>query len=243
MDNTKAYTSMFFSVTSCFWLRSSVNYQYIHNTTITNTFKNMYYKGGFIRFYRGYLPAIIQAPVIRTFDLYINNLIKIDNNLFAKSFITSIFSGGFRCLILPIDVVKTHYQINGNLLSLKESFKKTGLPVLYKGVIPLYLSNFFGVFPWFLTYNILDNKFSKYENNIVKNGIIGLCCSTSSDICVNSLKVLKVQKQINSQKEYMDIIKDMVYKENIITLFKRGLLLRIIGNGIQNTIFMIMYKS
>lgn len=48
-------------VLSLMWLRTTVNYQYRHGSSMTTAFKTLYADGGVVRFYRGLAPALIQV--------------------------------------------------------------------------------------------------------------------------------------------------------------------------------------
>lgn len=48
-------------VLSLMWLRTTVNYQYRHGSSMTTAFKTLYKDGGVVRFYRGLAPALIQV--------------------------------------------------------------------------------------------------------------------------------------------------------------------------------------
>ena len=53
----------------------------------------------------------------------------------------------------------------------------------------------------FFTYNYLQEVFPKQDTTIKKlgrNAIIGFCSSVVSDTCSNSIRVVKVYKQVNS---------------------------------------------
>ena len=55
-----------------------------------------------------------------------------------------------------------------------------------------------GYFPWFLTFNYLNAKLRKptaMARMLVRNAGIGLAASISSDVCSNSIRVLKTTKQ------------------------------------------------
>ena len=53
--------AMGIQVLSLMWLRTTVNYQYRHGSSMTTAFKTLYKDGGVVRFYRGLLPALIQV--------------------------------------------------------------------------------------------------------------------------------------------------------------------------------------
>jgi len=249
-DFNKSYNAMLIQISLLYPIRTVINHQYTNGDTFLSSVKNLYKKEGIKRFYRGYIPGLVQGPLIKSGDLIINSHIINNlntNDIMIKTFFSSIIGSGFRCFFIPIDTVKTSLQINGNLKPLKEKINKRGVLSLYNGISSLYVGNFISHYPWFLTYNILDDKLPVYDDNknILRNGFLGFCCSASSDSCVNFFKILKVNKQThkNIHITYKDIITEIYHKEGFKGLFLRGLMTKIIGNGLQNMLFMILWKS
>lgn len=245
----KSYNAMFVQVSLLYPIRTVINYQYTNGYSFSSSLKFLYKQEGIKRFYRGFIPGLIQGPLIKSGDLYINSYIK--NNLHIddiviKTFFSSIIGSGYRCFFIPIDTVKTSLQIHNNFNPLKEKINKRGVLSLYNGVLPLYVGNFLSHYPWFLTYNLLDDKLPVYDGNkkIIRNGFLGFCCSATSDICVNFFKILKVNKQThkNVNIDYPEIIKEIYLKEGLKGVLFRGLFTKIIGNGLQNMLFMILWK-
>ena len=52
-------------VLSLMWLRTTVNYQYRHGSSMTTAFKTLYRDGGIVRFYRGLAPALFQVSTLK----------------------------------------------------------------------------------------------------------------------------------------------------------------------------------
>ena len=76
----------FAQVGGLMWLRTTINYQYKHGGTFSNTFKLLYKQGGIPRFYRGVFVAIIQAPLSRFGDTAMNTgVLHYLNNNFLKN--------------------------------------------------------------------------------------------------------------------------------------------------------------
>ena len=66
--------------------------------------------------------------------------------------------------------------------------------------------------------------------------------SATSDIVSNSVRVLKISKQTNENNHsYTRIIKDIVKKDNITGLFFRGLQTKLLLNGIQGFVFVVVF--
>ena len=66
--------------------------------------------------------------------------------------------------------------------------------------------------------------------------------SSISDICSNSLRVIKTNRQTaHNNLSYGQLIKNIVNNDSIFSLFTRGLKTKIITNGIQGMMFTIMF--
>ena len=59
-------------VVSLMWLRTTMNYQYRFGTNTTTALKTLYKDGGILRFYRGFIPALVQGPLARFGDTAAN---------------------------------------------------------------------------------------------------------------------------------------------------------------------------
>ena len=111
-----------------------------------------------------------------------------------------------------------------------------------------YSATVIGHFPWFYTYNILQEKvpYKNSENNFftfLRSGTIGFCSSASSDIISNSVRVMKIGKQTGENKTYYKVAKEIIEKENVIGLFTRGLKTKLLINGIQGFIFVVIFDK
>ena len=126
-------SAMFLQVSSLMWLRTTVNYQYRYGTTTQDALKKLYKEGGVFRFYRGYLPALIQGPLSRFGDTasnigVIHYLDSHDDTKhmpeWIKTIAASTMSGLWRINLMPIDTLKTTMQVEG----------KNGLSLLVKKI-------------------------------------------------------------------------------------------------------------
>ena len=245
--------AMTVQVTSLMWLRTTMNYQYRYGTTTTQALKKLYSDGKILRFYKGYTPALMIGPLSRFGDTMtntyaLNSLEKSNLPTSVKTMFGSGLAASWRALLMPIDALKTTMQVEGkgglNLLSNK--IKKTGPKVLFHGTGASMSATFVGHYPWFLTYNILDEKMPKYNDGLKKflrNGIIGFNAAVISDCCSNSLRVIKTTKQThNTSLSYKDTVKLILKDDGIKGLFGRGLKTRILTNGIQGVIFTVTWK-
>lgn len=259
-------SAMICQVTSLMWMRTIMNYQYRHGTTLSNTAKILYKDGGIRRFYRGIGPALLQGPLSRFGDTAANTGILTALNssnttkdlpISIKTFLASTTAALWRINLMPIDNIKTSLQVNGKqgIQSLKTKIKTGGFKTMYHGSLAAFGATFIGHYPWFFTYNYLNNKLPKHDTlenkfisspliyNLLRNGTIGFCSSFMSDISSNSIRVLKTYKQSSTEIiTYNQAIKQIIKQDGILGLFGRGLKTRIIANGIQGMLFTILWK-
>ena len=244
-------------VTTLMWLRTTMNYQYRYGGTTTSAIKNLYKDGGILRFYRGFGAAILQAPLSRFGDTaanvgiisYLNaNEQTKDMHISLKTLVASGGAATWRIFLMPIDTIKTIMQVEGKsgINILKNKVKLNGIPTLYHGALGACSATFVGHFPWFFTYNYLNEKLPTYDSigtNLVRNGFIGFSSSVVSDCCSNSIRVIKTTRQTyNIPLSYTDTIKHVIKEDGISGLMGRGLKTRIIANGTQGLLFSIMFK-
>lgn len=262
--------AMIIQITSLMWLRTTMNHQYRYGGKTFYTIKKLYKEGGFFRFYRGYSFALMIAPMSRFGDIasntYITNYFKENNkniSLPIQTFIGSSMATSWRLFLMPIDTLKTTLQVEGNngFKLLKNKINKNGYKVLYNGSMASLSATFMGHYPWFLTYNLMNNFLPKFNNeksllhngnnriyidlynNFIRNAIIGFSSSVISDTCSNSLRVIKTSKQThNNNLGYIEIIKEIINKDGLIGILGRGLKTRILTNGLQGVIFTISWK-
>ena len=253
-------TAMGVQVCSLMWLRTTVNYQYRNGTKFQETLKILYNQGGIRRFYRGVGPALLQAPLSRFGDTamntgvmyYLNHNEKTkDLPLSLKTFCGSLGAGLWRINLMPIDTCKTVLQVEGNkgISVLKNKIKTNGIRALYHGSMGAFGATLIGHFPWFYTYNFLSENIPKPEEGetlkkLSRYALIGFSSSLVSDSISNSARVVKTTRQTNTvSKSYIEIVKEIVKKDGIIGLMNRGLKTKIISNGVQGLLFMVIWKS
>lgn len=244
--------AMITQVSSLMWLRTIMNYQYVNGTTFNTSFKNLYKKGGFLRLYRGYPIAIINAPIFRFGDTAANiGVLEVTKNynlpLSITTGIASICAASWRATLMPIDTIKINYQVNGSLNILKNKIKNNGYKVLYNGTGAAFFSTLIGHYPWFVTYNYLnyyfpENKDDSSMNKLTKRASIGLASSIVSDTTSNFIRVIKAIKQTTSHNmTYKETINQLTAKEGYSWIF-RGLKTKIVTNGINGIMFSITWK-
>lgn len=220
-------------------------------------FRTLYKDGGIPRFYRGLIPALLQGPLSRFGDTAANTGMMTALDAFefteklpvaAKTVAASVAAALFRILLMPIDTVKTTMQVEGKdgMKKLMAKFKVAGPSTFFQGAIAASAATFVGHYPWFFVYNYLNSVLPRYEDTAAKLGrsaIMGFCASAVSDTCSNSIRVIKVYKQANTEKiTYSEALKRVIKEDGIVGLFGRGLQTKIIANGMQGLMFSVLWK-
>lgn len=262
-------------VLSLMWLRTSMNYQYRYGGNLVSSLKELWKEGGIPRLYQGLPFALIQGPLTRFGDTAANIgiLALLDSTpetqalpLPVKTGLGSIAAGLWRIVLMPIDASKTAMQVEGatglkNLLGLVAEEKSLG--PLYLGSLAQASATAAGHFPWFLTYNFVDNAIPAVSSSedlllsLARSAFLGFSASCVSDICSNSLRVIKTTKQtarLGKQRDgvsssvpakdisYGDIVKMIIEEDGVAGLFGRGLQTRLLTNSIQGAVFSVLWK-
>merc|ERR1711924_29302 len=109
----------------------------------------------------------------------------------------------------PIDTLKTTLQTDGanGMNLLKEKLQTGGFRTFYNGGLGAVMANIVGYYPWFATYNTLEEYLPKKDSQgndftgvqkLGRRALMGFGASAVSDVCSNSIRVLKVYKQTNA---------------------------------------------
>jgi len=244
-------------VLALMWMRTTINYQYRYGTSTFAAFRALYADGGIPRFYRGLAPALLQGPLSRFGDTAANTgAIELLNGfeatrtlpIFVKTFAASFMSGMFRVTLMPVDTVKTVMQVEGKdgLSKLMTKFNAKGPSVFFHGAMAAWAANTVGHYPWFATYNYLSEVLPRGETTVEKLGrsaLIGFCSSAISDTCSNSIRVVKVYKQANTESiSYPEAVRRVIKEDGLAGLFGRGLSTKIVSNGLQGVMFSVLWK-
>lgn len=253
--------AMGINVTTLMWLRTTMNYQYRYGTSTTQAIRALYAEGGVLRFYKGYLPALIQGPMSRFGDTAANTgvLALMDGMdstrtlpTSVKSLFASAAAASWRVFLMPVDTLKTTMQVEGSkgLPLLAAKVKAGGPGVLYHGALAAMGATFVGHYPWFFTFNQLQAVIPKPDpeagalTKLARNAVIGFCSSVVSDTCSNSIRVIKVYRQTNSEKvSYVTAVKNVIKEDGMVGLFGRGLKTKIVANGMQGLMFSVLWKA
>jgi len=253
-------------VLTLMWLRTAMNYQYRYGGTLSSSLKDLFEEGGVSRLYQGLPFALVQGPLTRFGDTAANVgvLAVLDTYdqtahlpLFVKTACASITAGSWRILCMPIDTSKTILQVQGTegLQQLTDSIVETkSIQPLYRGALASAAATAVGHFPWFLTYNYINEVLPTIAGDddlllsLSRSAIIGLCASCISDCTSNSLRVLKITKQTSTFGEGEE---EMTYKQALDSILEtdgwkgllgRGLKTRLLTNAIQGSVFSILWK-
>ncbi len=254
-------------VLSLMWLRTSMNYQYRYGGTLNSSLETLYKEGGIPRLYQGLPFALIQGPLTRFGDTAANVgiLALLDSvswtegmPLPLKTLCGSLAAGGWRIFLMPIDTSKTIMQVEGQegLANLIERVKENGPGPLYRGALASAAATAVGHFPWFLTYNYLNEVLPLIEGNgekdsmmifmtLGRSALLGLAASCVSDCCSNSLRVIKTTKQTadpSSIKQWKEVqegeVKDksggeISYVEAVQMILREDGWAGLFGRGLQ----------
>lgn len=249
--------AMFFNVGTMMWLRTTINYQYRNGTSTTQALKTLYKEGGIPRFYRGVAPALIQGPLSRFGDVAANAgaLALFDSMdqtrdlpMWVKTAAASVSSALFRIFLMPVDTFKTTMQVQGKdgVANLMAKARAKGPSVFYHGSLAAASATMVGHYPWFTDFNTLQQKIPQQDTTITKllrNAAIGFTATCVSDTMSNSIRVIKVYKQSNTESvSYPEAAKRVIAEDGLIGLFGRGLKTKIIANGCQGMVFSVLMK-
>ena len=147
--------------------------------------------------------------------------------------------------------------------------QKEGPAPLYNGALAQAAATAAGHFPWFLTYNYVDDLLPTVTASedlllsLGRSAFLGLCASSISDVTSNSLRVIKTTKQTarlggnkNTGEEtttdetresgeelsYGEVVQLIIKNDGLVGLFGRGLQTRLLTNAIQGALFSVLFK-
>lgn len=228
-------------VLTLMWLRTAMNYQYAADEKMStvDALKRVYaegggsFKGGVRRLYRGLPFALMQTPLSRFGDTAANSgvmLLLADPSFLGGAAAglpvavrTAIASGTaavWRMGLTPIDTLKSTLQVRGeaayDLLLAKSRAEGPG--TLFQGAFASAGASFVGSYPWFLTYNALDERLPPAPEGdvglrLLRSAALGLGASCVSDCTSNSLRVLKTKRQTAAETvSYLDAAKQVDHR-------------------------------
>jgi hypothetical protein len=212
-----------------------------------------------MRFYRGVVPALVYAPLLRFTDTAANTGVLAtldvvspqtrDWNVGTKTLVASGVASLFRWTLMPLDCIKINMQVNGSSWNAvwQKVYQGGIFPVLYRGSVAATASTFVGHFPWYFTFNYLSRAIPPVEDSywgeLQRRAGIGFCASIVSDTASNSIRVIKVYKQSHPLAlSYPRVVADILRQSGIQGLFLRGLETKILANGMQSILFTLLWK-
>lgn len=252
--------AMGLQVTTLMWLRTTVNYQYRNGTSTRQALQTLYRDGGLRRFYRGYGPAMAQAPLSRFGDTAANAgvLSLLDSYdatrglpVMAKTVAASVTAACWRMALMPIDTFKSSLQVNGanGARLVLDKIKMNGPGVLFHGSLAAASASLAGHFPWFVTFNFLNDRLPHAPEDstglkLGRTALMGFTASAVSDSVSNGIRVVKVTRQTSSTPvTYPEAVRSVVAADGIVGLLGRGLKTKIATNGIQGLTFAVLWKQ
>ncbi len=239
----------------CFmWLRTVMNVQYANGGDFITIFSSLWSEGGILRFYRGFVFAIFQNPLVRFGDVAANTagiilLGGCNISLVTRTAITSFCSSLWRLLLTPVEYLKTSMQVHGRRSShlLRERCSREGFRVFWTGGFAMLITNWASTFTWFASHNFLEVNLPIFGSGLnslnFRQALIGFSSSLFSDSCTNGIRVVKTVTQTRSNMNYSDSIKLVLHEGGLPALLGRGLTTRIFTNAIQSSVFTVIWKS
>jgi len=250
--------AMVIQVLSLMWMRTTMNYQYRHGMGTMQAWKLLYREGGIPRFYRGLAPALMQGPLSRFGDTAANvgMLTLLNSNPSTKdlptpvkTFAASSAASAWRVVLMPLDTIKTIMQVEGKegIPKLRAKIKTGGPRVMWHGAMGAMGATFAGHYPWFATYNTIDELWQPVPKETLpklgRAACMGFCASVVSDTVSNSIRVMKTYRQTSEVPiSYREVAQTIIKQDGLMGLFGRGLQTRILSNGLQGIMFSIAWK-
>lgn len=207
------------------------------------------------RLYQGVQFAIVQTPLTR-FGVAAAN-VGIMHLLAPASLpigITTALASAAGCLwrlcITPLDTLKTTLQVEGvaAYALIVRKVRKEGPTVLYQGALANTVAAFVGSFPWWFTFHLATRSLptpppEALGLRLVRSAVAGVLASFVADVVSNSLRVLKVTRQTAAVSiGYVEAARRIIDKDGALGLFTRGLRTRLVANGLQASVFAVVWK-
>jgi len=245
-------------VLSLMWLDTTTKYQHRHGGDLKSALKVLINEGGFFRLYRGLPMALINLPLIRSGQMAANEgvLALLSSfpqteglSLATKNLAVTLAAATWRILCLPVDTLQVSLQVGGRdgWRTLMRNLTTQGPGVLFNGKTSVVAFALAGSFPWYMTFNYLDQALPLPPTDAVllsllRSACLGLSASCASDTVSNSMRVIMTNQQA-SMMSIGEALRRVIKKDGVIGLFGRGLKTRLIMNGFQTAVFSVFWKS
>mmetsp|Transcript_12185 Transcript_12185/g.31892 ORF Transcript_12185/g.31892 Transcript_12185/m.31892 type:complete len:260 (+) Transcript_12185:2-781(+) len=246
------------------WLRTTINYQYREGGSAADALSELWRQGGIGRLYQGLPFALIQTPLTRFGDVAANTGVPILLDAFSataglppvvRQIAPSAASAVWRTTFLPVDTIKTTLQVEGDtaLATLRRKVDESGPQALWEGAYAAAATTFVGSYPWWLTYNFLQELVPMVAADVDPNtarlltllrlASIGFGAVCVSDTVSNSLRVIKTTKQTSAKTiTYAEAAAQVIDRDGVTGLLTRGLGTKLLANGLQGALFSVTWK-
>ena len=236
------------------WLRTTMNYQYRNGGSTTEALEALYKEGGIPRFYRGVSFALFQTPLSRFGDTAANSgmlalLATSDLPMSVQTACASAVAAIWRMGLTPIDTMKTTLQVKGadGYDQVTAKIKAEGVPVLFQGALANAFASFIGNYPWYLTFNTLNEMLPAFgeelPSKLIRSALLGISAAGVSDCISNSVRVLKTTRQTSEATiSYQEAAERILSRDGWRGLLGRGLGTRLATNALQAALFTVLWK-
>lgn len=245
-------------VLSLMWLDTAAKYQHRYGGNLKSSLKSLINEDGVFRLYRGLPMALVNLPLIRSGQMAANEgvLALLSSfpqteglSLASKNLAVTLAAATWRILCLPVDTVQTALQVSGRdgWRLLVQNVTRQGPGRLFNGKSSVVAFALAGSFPWYMTFNYLDQVLPLAPEgaiilSLLRSACLGLSASCASDIVSNSMRVL-MTNQLASMMSLREALRLVIKTDGVKGLFSRGLKTRLVMNGFQTAVFSIFWKA
>ena len=158
-----------------------------------------------------------------------------------RTLLASALAALWRVLILPLDTAKTMMAVGGpgSLGSLQLRIQDDGFVTLWSGAIWVAIAAIGGHFPWFVTFNYLDEKIPEMRSRCSKNlrrALIGFCSAVVATLCTNPFHNYKVQSQFAGTRAFGSSSITAGFQLRIFTALLSSIMFTVMWQEIQELI-------
>ena len=175
----------------------------------------------------------------------------------------SLSSSLWRVLLMPLNVLKTTLQVNGQsgIQDLRSKVSEQGaMAVFFRGTAAMMLAQFMGHYPWFAMSNFLQIHLSEHlfqdlfqkvfffqvslaTSGLWRAALIGIVSSITSDVLTNCIRVVGTYRQTSSQDlSYSQTVSLLLKEGGFNALLFRGLGTKMIVNCLNSIVFSVLLK-
>jgi hypothetical protein len=241
------------------WLRTAMNRQYFYGGTLHQSLVSLWTEGGIARFYSGVSIALLQTPLARFGDTFLQTATTAVLGMPGTTvhggsigMIVATLGAFWRLVIAPLDTLKVTMQVHGDSATkvFSHRVRTSGLLELWSGVSAMFLVHWVGSFPWWTVYNLFLEFWPVPASPtmlVLRNAIAGVVASMASDVASNSVRVLKIRRQATVEgslgaEGYVIDARDVMRKDGTWGLFFRALSTRLVAGAIQGAFFSVSWN-